>query len=57
MPYGICTFPLVVLCISQLLYVVAMILYSLTYFELLFLFLMGITVCGCNILIKNAGVG
>ena len=48
MPYGICRVPFVILCTSLLLHVVPMMLYCLTYCELLLLSLVGLTVWGCN---------
>ena len=57
MPYVIYSVPLMVLCTSRLLHVVPMMLYRLTYCELLFFYLVGITVCGCNQIIKICECG
>ena len=48
---GICSVPLLVLCTSRILLVVLMIIYHLAYHELILLYLVGLTVCDCNIII------
>ena len=46
--YGICSVTWLVLCTIRIIHVVKMMLYHLAYCELLFLLLLGLTVCGCN---------
>ena len=52
MPYLICSVPWLVLCTIWILREVPMMIYCLAYFGLLLLFLMGITVCGCNLILQ-----
>ena len=52
MPYGIFSVPLLVLRTIRILHIVPMMLYVLAYFELLFLSLVGLTVCSCSIIIQ-----
>ena len=54
-PYGICSFPFLVLCIRRLLHVFPVMLYSLTYREWLFLSLVGLAVCSFNQIIQIYG--
>ena len=53
--YGISIVPLLVLCTNRLLHVVIMMIYHFAYYELLFLFLVGIMVYGCNQIIQICG--
>ena len=53
--YGISIVPLLVLCTNRLLHVVIMMIYHFAYYELLFLFLVGIMVYGCNKIIQICG--
>ena len=48
MPYGICSDPCVVLCISWVLHVVPTMPYLFDYLKILILSLVGLVVCGCN---------
>ena len=53
--YGIISVPFLVLCTSRLLHVVPMMIYCLDCCELLFLSLVGLTVCGCNQILQKCG--
>ena len=55
MLYVICSVPYLVLCTSRNLHVVPMMLYLLDYRELLFLYLVWLTVCSCNRIIQICG--
>ena len=55
MHYGICSVSLMVLCTIRLLRVVTMLLYCLAYCELPLLSLVGIMVCGCNLMLQICG--
>ena len=55
MPYGICSVPFMVLFTRRLLHVVTMMSYSLAYCEPLFLSLVGLMLCGCNLILKICG--
>ena len=55
MPYKIFSVPLLVLCTRLILHVLPIILYLLAYCDLLFLSLVGITVCGCNQILQICG--
>ena len=55
MPYGICTVIFLALCINGLLHLVPMMLGHLDYCEWLFLYLVGLTVCGFNKILQICG--
>ena len=57
MPYGIFSVTWMVLCNNRLLHVVPMILYILAYCDLIFLSLVGLTLCGCNQILQICACG
>ena len=56
-PYGIYSIPFMVLCTICILRVVSVMLYRLAYFGLLFLSLVGLTMCSFNEILRICGCG